>query len=31
MIRLYADTTKCPHHLILIRKADILARSSVRT
>jgi polyferredoxin len=24
--RLYADTTKCPHHLILIRKADILAR-----
>jgi polyferredoxin len=29
--RLYADTTKCPHHLILIRKADILARSSVRT
>jgi polyferredoxin len=24
--RLYEDTTKCPHHLILIRKADILAR-----
>jgi NosR/NirI family transcriptional regulator, nitrous oxide reductase regulator len=24
--RLYDDTTKCPHHLILIRKADILAR-----
>jgi len=24
--RLYADTKKCPHHLILIRKADILAR-----
>ena len=23
---LYEDTTKCPHHLILIRKADILAR-----
>ena len=26
--RLYADTTKCPHHLILIRKADILARKA---
>ena len=24
--RLYNDTKKCPHHLILIRKADILAR-----
>ena len=24
--RLYEDTKKCPHHLILIRKADILAR-----
>ena len=24
--RLYDDTTRCPHHLILIRKADILAR-----
>jgi hypothetical protein len=24
--RLYADTRKCPHHLIIIRKADILAR-----
>jgi polyferredoxin len=24
--RLYEDTRKCPHHLILIRKADILAR-----
>jgi polyferredoxin len=24
--RLYADTKKCPHHLIIIRKADILAR-----
>jgi polyferredoxin len=24
--RLYADTRKCPHHLILIRRADILAR-----
>jgi polyferredoxin len=24
--RLYHDTKKCPHHLILIRKADILAR-----
>ena len=24
--RLYDDTKKCPHHLILIRKADILAR-----
>ena len=23
--RLYADEKKCPHHLILIRKADILA------
>jgi NosR/NirI family transcriptional regulator, nitrous oxide reductase regulator len=27
--RLYADTKKCPHHLILIRKADILARRPV--
>jgi NosR/NirI family transcriptional regulator, nitrous oxide reductase regulator len=24
--RLYADLKKCPHHLIIIRKADILAR-----
>jgi polyferredoxin len=24
--RLYDDTKKCPHHLIIIRKADILAR-----
>jgi polyferredoxin len=24
--RIYADTKKCPHHIILIRKADILAR-----
>ena len=28
--RLYADTKKCPHHLIIIRKADIMARRSVR-
>ena len=27
--RLYADTRKCPHHLIIIRKADILARRAV--
>jgi polyferredoxin len=27
--RLYADKKKCPHHLILIRKADILARRPV--
>jgi polyferredoxin len=27
--RIYADTTKCPHHLIIIRKADIMARRSV--
>jgi NosR/NirI family nitrous oxide reductase transcriptional regulator len=27
--RLYEDTKKCPHHLILIRKADIMARRSV--
>ena len=26
--RLYADTKKCPHHLIIIRKADILARGA---
>lgn len=26
--RIYADTTKCPHHLIIIRKADIMARRS---
>jgi NosR/NirI family transcriptional regulator, nitrous oxide reductase regulator len=26
--RLYADTRKCPHHLIIIRKADIMARRS---
>jgi polyferredoxin len=24
--RLYEDTAKCPHHLIIIRKADVLAR-----
>jgi polyferredoxin len=24
--RLYEDTKKCPHHLIIIRKSDILAR-----
>jgi polyferredoxin len=28
--RLYADTQKCPHHLILVRKADILARRAAR-
>jgi polyferredoxin len=28
--RLYEDTTKCPHHLILIRKADILARRAAQ-
>jgi polyferredoxin len=28
--RLYADTAKCPHHLILIRKADILAGRAAR-
>ena len=28
--RLYADTTKCPHHLIIIRKADIAARRAAR-
>jgi len=27
--RLYDDTKKCPHHLIIIRKADIMARRSV--
>ena len=27
--RLYEDTKKCPHHLIIIRKADIMARRSV--
>ena len=27
--RLYADTRRCPHHLIIIRKADIMARRSV--
>jgi NosR/NirI family nitrous oxide reductase transcriptional regulator len=26
--RLYDDTKKCPHHLIIIRKADIMARRS---
>jgi polyferredoxin len=26
--RLYEDTKKCPHHLIIIRKADIMARRS---
>ena len=29
--RLYDDTKKCPHHLILIRKADILARRAAST
>lgn len=28
--RLYDDRTRCPHHLIIIRKADIMARRSVR-
>ena len=28
--RLYEDTQKCPHHLIIIRKADIMARRSVK-
>jgi NosR/NirI family nitrous oxide reductase transcriptional regulator len=28
--RLYHDTKKCPHHLIIIRKADILARRAAR-
>ena len=28
--RLYEDTKKCPHHLIIIRKADILARRAAR-
>ena len=27
--RLYASPTKCPHHIIIIRKADIMARRSV--
>ena len=27
--RLYVDKKKCPHHLIIIRKADIMARRSV--
>ena len=27
--RLYANQAKCPHHLIIIRKADIMARRSV--
>jgi NosR/NirI family transcriptional regulator, nitrous oxide reductase regulator len=27
--RLYEDKTKCPHHLIIIRKSDIMARRSV--
>jgi polyferredoxin len=27
--RLYDNTKKCPHHLILIRRADIMARRSV--
>ena len=26
--RIYADTAKCPHHLIIIRKADLMARRS---
>jgi len=29
--RLYEDTEKCPHHLIIIRKADILARRAGST
>jgi NosR/NirI family transcriptional regulator, nitrous oxide reductase regulator len=28
--RLYDDHTRCPHHLIIIRKADIMARRSVQ-
>jgi len=28
--RIYEDTKKCPHHLIIIRKADIMARRSGR-
>jgi len=28
--RLYADTKKCPHHLIIFRKAEILARQAAR-
>jgi NosR/NirI family nitrous oxide reductase transcriptional regulator len=28
--RLYEDTKKCPHHLIIIRKADILARRAAQ-
>jgi NosR/NirI family transcriptional regulator, nitrous oxide reductase regulator len=28
--RLYEDKTRCPHHLIIIRKADIMARRSVQ-
>ena len=28
--RLYADEKKCPHHIIIIRKADILARRAAR-
>jgi len=28
--RLYDDQTRCPHHLIIIRKADIMARRSVQ-
>ena len=27
--RLYANQAKCPHHLIIIRRADIMARRSV--
>lgn len=27
--RLYNSTTKCPHHIIIIRRADIMARRSV--
>ena len=26
--RIYEDTTKCPHHLIIIRKSEIMARRS---
>ena len=29
--RLYEDTTKCPHHLIIIRKEQILARRAAAT
>jgi polyferredoxin len=29
--RLYEDTQKCPHHLIIIRKSEIMARRSATT